>query len=64
MDDVVYKGLMMRFREPPDMDAPIDKYFQKQQECQLRSQDADDPVTDKGMAIVHAARSPPCCTVK
>ena len=51
MDDVVYKGLMKRFREPPDMDAPIDKYFQKQQECQLRSQDSDDPITDKGMVI-------------
>ena len=51
MDDVVYKGLMKRFREPPDMDAPIDKYFRKQQECQLRSQDSDDPVTEKGMVI-------------
>ena len=51
MDDVVYKGLMRRFREPPDMDAPIDKYFRKQQECQLRSQDAEDPITDKGMVI-------------
>ena len=29
MDDVVYKDLMKRFREPPDMDAPIDKYFRK-----------------------------------
>ena len=51
MDDVVYKELMRRFREPPDMDALIDKYFRKQEECQLRSQDADDPITDKRMAI-------------
>ena len=33
------------------MDAPIDKYFRKQQECRLRSQDSDDPITDKGMVI-------------
>ena len=26
---VVYKGLMKRFREPPDMDALINTYFQK-----------------------------------
>ena len=51
MDDVVYKDLMNNFREPPDMDAPIDKYFRKQQECHLRSQDADDPISDKGMVI-------------
>ena len=51
MDDVVFKDLMSKFREPPDMDAPIDKYFRKQQECHLRSQDADDPITDKGMVI-------------
>ena len=51
MDGVVYKDLMKRFREPPGMDAPIDKYFRKQQECQLRSQDSDDPITDKGMVI-------------
>ena len=27
IDDVVYKGLMKRFREPPDMGALIDKYL-------------------------------------
>ena len=51
MDDVVYTDLMKRLREPPDMDAPIDRYFRKQQECRLRSQDSDDPITDKGMVI-------------
>ena len=51
MHDVVYKDLMKRFREPPDMGAPIDKYFRKQQECRLRSQDSDDPITEKGMVI-------------
>ena len=51
MDDVVYKELMARFREPPDMDVPIDKYFRKQEECQLISQDSDDPITEKGMVI-------------
>ena len=51
MHDVVYKDLMKRFREPPDMGAPIDKYFRKQQECRLRSKDSDDPIAEKGMVI-------------
>ena len=52
MDDSVYQDLMERFRRPPDMDVPIDKYYRKQEECQLISQDSDDPITDKGMVIM------------
>ena len=48
MDGVVYKDLMKRFRKLPDMDAPIDKYFRKQQKCQFRSQDFDDPISERG----------------
>ena len=51
MDDIVYGALMKRFREPPNMDAPIDKYFRKQEECHLLSQDSEDPITDKGMVV-------------
>ena len=51
MTDTVFKALMKRFREAPDMNLPIDKYFRKQEECRLLSQDADDPITDKGMVV-------------
>ena len=51
MDGVVYKDLIKRIREPPDMDTQINKYFRKQQECQLRLQDSNDPITNKGMVI-------------
>ena len=51
MDDVVYEDLMKRFREPINMNALIYKYFRKQQKCQLRSQDSDDPISEKGMMI-------------
>ena len=37
MDDIVTQKLMRRFREPPDMDTPIDKYYRKQEECLLLS---------------------------
>ena len=51
MDDIVTQKLMKRFREPPDMDAPIDKYYRKQEECLLLSQDSVDPITDNGMVL-------------
>ena len=51
MDDIVTQKLMKRFREPPDMDAPIDKYYRKQEECLLFSQDSVDPITDNGMVL-------------
>ena len=51
MDDLVYQKLMARFREAPDMDAPIDRYFRKQEECRILSQDSDDPITEKGMVL-------------
>ena len=31
MDGVIYMELLAQFREPPDFDAPIDKYLRKQQ---------------------------------
>ena len=51
MTDLVYQDIMKRFRQPPDMDSPIDRYFAKQEECRLLSQDSEDPITDKGMVI-------------
>ena len=51
MDDGIYNNLMARFREPPDLDQPIDIYFQKQHECKLLSQDSVDPITDGGLII-------------
>lgn len=51
MDNLVYKGLMERFWSPPYMYLPIDKYYQKQEECQLISLDSKDPITNKGMVI-------------
>ena len=51
MDDSIYNELMARFREPPDLDQPIDVYFQKQHECKLLSQESVDPITDGGLVI-------------
>ena len=51
MDDVIYIGLLEKFREPPDLDVPIDKYYRKQQECQLLAADFIDPITDQGLVI-------------
>ena len=51
MDDLVYQQLMKRFRQAPGMDAPIDRYFRKQEECCILSQDSDDPITEKGMVL-------------
>ena len=51
MDDMIYNELMTCFCEAPDLDVPIDKYFRKQQECQLLPQDSTDPITEQVMVI-------------
>ena len=50
MDDHLVNAIKERFDEPPDMDALIDKYFVKQEECQTLSNDSDTPITDADMA--------------
>ena len=51
MTNTVYKYLMKRVRQLPDMNVTIDKYFTKQEECRLLSQESDDTITNKGMVI-------------
>jgi hypothetical protein len=51
MDDLVYNDIMKRFAEPPDMDLPIDKYFTKQDKCQLLASDSDNPISDAAMVL-------------
>ena len=49
MDDTVHDRIMTEFREPPNMDLPIDKYYAKQEECRLQVADSDNPITDSAM---------------
>ena len=49
MDNIVHERVMEDFRRAPDMDAPIDKYFAKQRECQVQLADSDDPISDAAM---------------
>ena len=49
MDDTVHERIMADFREPPNMDLPIDKYYAKQEECRIQVADSDNPITDAAM---------------
>ena len=49
MDDPTINRNIERFNEPPDMDAPIDEYFSKQEECQEIAEDTDIKITDEMM---------------
>ena len=49
MDNIVHERIMVEFREAPNMDLPIDKYFAKQRECQVQLADSDDPISDAAM---------------
>ena len=49
MDNIVHERVMEDFRRAPDMDAPIDKYYAKQRECQVQLADSDDPISDAAM---------------
>ena len=59
MDNAVHKRIMEEFRQAPNMDPPIDKYFAKQRECQLQLADSDDPILDGAMVkhlVKHLAK--------
>lgn len=51
MDDDVHLGIMNRFREAPDMELPVDKYFAKQEECRRMVADTENPLTDAAMVM-------------
>ena len=51
MDDTVHSKIMETFREAPDLDVPIDKYFAKQEECQKLVVDTDNPINDAAMVL-------------
>ena len=51
MTEVIYMRLLANFREPPNLDSPIDVYYAKQQECKLYLADSVDPISDNGMVI-------------
>lgn len=51
MDDAVQCKIMDTFREAPDLDLPIDKYFAKQEDCQKLVADTDNPITEAGMVL-------------
>ena len=51
MDDTVHGQIMETFREAPDLDVPIDKYFAKQEECQKLVVDTDNPISDAAMVL-------------
>ena len=50
MDDHLVNANRAKFEEPPEMDALIDTYFSKQEECQLMAIDSDTPIIDADMA--------------
>ena len=49
MDNAVHERVMEEFRQAPNMDLPIDKYFAKQRECQVQLADSDDPISGAAM---------------
>jgi len=51
MDDTVHSKIMETFREAPDLDVPVDKYFAKQEECQKLVIDTDNPINDAAMVL-------------
>jgi hypothetical protein len=51
IDDLVYNEIMKGFTEPPNMDLPIDKYFTKQDKCQLLASDSDNSISDTEMVL-------------
>ena len=62
MDDTVHSKIMETFREAPDLDVPIDKYFAKQEECQKLVVDTDNPINDAAMVLQltqHLGKMPP-----
>ena len=51
MDNLVYKTITRRLADPPNMDLSIDKYFTKQEECQLLASVSDNPNTNVAMVL-------------
>ena len=49
MDNVVHEHIMEEFRQARNMDLPINKYFAKQRECQVKIADSDDPISATAM---------------
>ena len=49
MDNVVHEHIREKFRQAPNKDLSIDKYFAKQRECQVQLADSDDPISDAAM---------------
>ena len=49
INDTVINMNIERFNEPPDMDLPIDAYFNKQEECQEIAEDSEVKITDEMM---------------
>ena len=49
MDNLVHERIMEEFRQAPNMDLPIDKYFAKQRECQVQIADSDNLISDAAM---------------
>ena len=60
MNDTVINMNIERFNEPPDMDLPIDAYFNKQEECQEIAEDSEVKITDEMMVqklITHMGKT-------
>ena len=51
MDDEVHHNSMTDFKQPPNMDLPIDNYFAKQKECRQLVADNEPPITDAAMVL-------------
>ena len=51
MDDDVHLSIMNRFREAPDLELPVDKYFAKQEDCRRLVADTENPITDAAMVM-------------
>ena len=43
--------ILKEFEEPSDMTKPIDKYFDKQEQCQHLLVDSEDPIEDRTMVV-------------
>ena len=51
MDDDVHLAIMDRFREAPNMELPVDKYFAKQEECRRLVADTENPLTEAALVM-------------
>ena len=51
MDNLVYNKTMKRFTELPDNDLPLNKYFTKQDECQLIASNFDNLISSASMVL-------------